>query len=187
MTKFAILFKFIRKVSGSSKGMTIIELVIGVVIMGFVLLSLLNMYGELVMSVGPEYRTTQVMIAKELMEQIRSRRFDELFAKDANANWSTTFGVNANETSSDATTFDDIDDFDGFGENLSPPYYGFYRSVTVNYVAAADLNTPLVIPNVPPADWTPSFKRVTVTVSKSGIADVTLDTVISDANKGVSP
>jgi hypothetical protein len=167
--------------------MTIVELVIGVVIMGFVVLSLLKMYGDLVMNVGPEYRTTQVMIAKELMEHIRSRRFDELFAEDGNGNWSTSLGVDPNETSTNASTFDDIDDFNGFSESLSQPYYGFSRSVTVNYVAAADLNTPLAIPNVPPANWTPPFKRITVTVSKSGFEDVTLDTVISDANRGVSP
>ncbi len=187
MINIAIFFKSIRKACRSIKGVTLVELVMSVVILGFVLLSLLQMYGDLVMNVGPEYRTTQVMIAKELMEQIRSQRFDELFTKDGNGNWSTSLDVDAGETAEDASTFDDVDDFNEFSENLNSPYYGFSRSVTVNYVAAADLNTPLAIPNVPPADWTPSFKRITVTVSKYGFEDVTLDTVISDANKGVSP
>lgn len=165
-----------------SRGFSLVELMIAIVLLGFIVFSLLKLFADAsVLSVNPDYRNTQVMLAQELVEEIRSRRFDELSAKDGNGNWSTTLGVNTGETSSDSSTFDDVDDYNGYSQTMTAPFAGFTRSVTVSYVATGALNTPLAIPSPAPNDWTPDYKRVTVTVSQASVPNIQLVTLISSS------
>jgi len=98
MNKITILFKLDNKDLSASRGFSLIELVIAIVVLGFALASLVKMFTDLsVVSVQPEYRNTQMMLAKELMEEIQSKRFDELTMKDGNGNWSGTLGVETGE------------------------------------------------------------------------------------------
>lgn len=179
MISFAIVFKQLNK---GRAGFTLVELIIAITILSFVLLSLLKAYADVsVNSVTPEYRNTQAMLATELMEEIRSRRFDETAIRDANGNWSTALGIEAGEAAGNSATFDDVDDFHGFTETLLSPFAGFSRAVTITYVDSADLNTATAIPDPVPNDWTPDFKHVTVTISHSAVANLQMETVITNA------
>jgi prepilin-type N-terminal cleavage/methylation domain-containing protein len=174
MITIAILFKLAKKDCTSKRGFTILELIIAMVVLGFALTSLLKFYTDMsVGSVGADFRNTQTLLVGELMEQVRSKRYDERTVKVGN-NWSTTLGVDSGETLGNADTYDDVDDFNGFTETLSAPYAGFSRSVTVGYVNASNLNTIVVNPSP-----TPEFKKVTVIVTHNDVQDLKIDTVIS--------
>src|SRR3989338_7748134 len=167
------------------RGFTILELAMSMLLLSFVLLSLIKVFGDISMlSVKPEYRNIQTMLAQELLEEIRSKRFDEVTTKDANGNWSSTLGVDSGETSGTKSTYDDVDDFNGYSETMSSPYVGFTRSVVVSYVAGSDLDTSLTIPLPISDDWTPNFKKVTVTVSNSTVSSLTMETVVSSVHMG---
>ena len=110
---------------------------------------------------------------------------------DANGNWSTTLGPDtatkgrdgvANESTSNKTTFDDVDDFNGFSETLAGTFAGYRRSVVVAYVNPPNLNTPLAIPSPVPNNWTPGYKRVVVTVTPPVGQAVTLVTLVTPVN-----
>lgn len=181
MINFTILFKYPRK-EASLAGFTLIELIMSMVVLSFVLSSLVKLYSDLAMiSVQPEYRSTQTMLAQELLEEVRSKQFDELMDKDASGNWSWTVGPNADEAAGNKSTFDDADDFDGWEEDLAAPFAGFSTSVTVGYVNSADLNTILAIPGTVEPNWTPDYKKVEITVSHSAVEDVIMSTIVSTA------
>lgn len=164
------------------QGFSLIELIIAIVVLGFVLSAMVKSFMDLsVMRVGPEYRHTQTMVGQELMEEIKSKRFDELSFKDANDNWSWTLGTDSGEVSTDKSTFDDVDDFDGWNEAMSTPYSGFTRTVDVSYVSQADLNTPLAIPGSVTSSWTPEYKRIQITVSNNAVADLVIVSIVSSA------
>lgn len=164
-------------------GTSLIEMILVVLLLSITILSLLKLFGDLsLVSVGPDYRMTGNQLAQELMEEVKSRRFDEKGAKTADGNWSTTLGPDPGEsTSGTRSTLDDVDDYNGFSESLSSPYSGFSRSVSVSYVNAGDLNTPLTIPQNVPNNWTPEYKRVVVTVTQGGVQRAQLVTVVGSA------
>ncbi len=179
MIRIAIVFKLFHK---DKAGFTLVELIVAITVLSFVLLSLLKAYADVsIHSVAPEYRNTQAMLATELMEDIRSRRFDENAIRDASGNWSTALDIEDGEVAGSSSTFDDVDDFNDFTENLAAPFAGFTRSVTVNYVNGDDLNTAVIIPDPVPDDWTPDFKHVTITLSHSAVEDLQMDTIITNA------
>jgi len=166
----------------SMRGTSLIEMIIVILLLSLTALSLLKLFGDVsLLSVRPDQRLKGVMLAQELMEEIKSRRFDEKEAKSADGNWSTVFGVDSAEATSSRASLDDVDDYHGFSESLASPYSGFSRSVSVSYVAANALDTVLVIPGSVPNDWTPEYKRVQVTVSSSGAQQARLVSIIGAA------
>ncbi len=163
----------------SQRGMTAVELIVAVIVLSFALLSLVQLYSNLgIRSADGQFRLTATLIAQELMEEIKSKRFDENFGKNVNNNWSGVLGADAAEVATNKNTFDDIDDFNGWNENLIGAYAGFNRAVVVVYVDPADLNTPLVIPGPLPPAWTPDLKRVRITVTNGGTQYAELITII---------
>lgn len=164
----------IKKAIGSSgvvsrRGTSIIEMIIVVALLSITVLSLLKLFGDVsLLSMRPEYRLTASMLAQELMEEVKSRRFDEKEAKSSDGNWSTALQTDSGESTSSRSSLDDVDDYNGFSESLAAPYTGYTRSVSVSYVNANALNTPLTIPGTVPDNWTPEYKRVQVTVTKNG-------------------
>ncbi|MBP9864792.1 MAG: hypothetical protein KBC91_00165 [Candidatus Omnitrophica bacterium] len=157
-------------------------MIIVVLLLSITALSLLKLFGDVsLLSVRPDNRLKGVMLAQEIMEEIKSRRFDEKEAKSVDGNWSTVFGVDTGETTGSRTSLDDVDDYQGLSENLSAPYDGYSRSVAVNYVNASNLNTGLVIPGSVPDSWTPEYKRIQVTVFKAGVQQAQLISVVGAA------
>ncbi|MBI4411483.1 MAG: hypothetical protein HY541_03250 [Deltaproteobacteria bacterium] len=152
----------------SDKGHSLIEVICVLVLLGVALPSLMNLFSNTTeTAAGVDAVPVASALGKGLMEDIMARKFDELDAKDANGNWSTTFGPDIGEDAGDKNTFNDVDDFDGWVQNFGADYPGYSATISVDYVDPADLNTPLAIPNPAPNDWTPSQKRIVVTLSNA--------------------
>lgn len=172
-----------KRVSGSA-GFTIIELVIAIVVLGYVLSAMTKMFMDLtVIGVQPEVRNIQALVAEDLMEEIRSKQYDEMLEKNANDNWSETLGIDSGETSGDTSTFDDVDDYAGLSESLTGTYAGYTRSVTVSYIdPSVDLTTPVTPPNpITTSGWTQELKLITITVSNVAAPNYVLRSLMGSA------
>lgn len=171
----------------NKKGFTLIELVIIIVIVALAIPPLMKMVSEGTQKSGDsELVSTATILAQDLMEEIKSKRWDENspITGGTIVDASKTYPLGAEEAS--RTGYDDVDDYDGLANN--PPndahgnpindYTGFTRSVNVIYVAEANLNTdnPGVLPN-PPVES--DYKRIDVTVSWS-TGSINLVTVVSN-------
>jgi len=149
-------------------GISLIEAIVSIILLAFALTSLIALFSNVsVLAVQGEFRNTSDMIAQEFVEEILTRRFDELSVKSG-GNWSV-IGVDSGENATDMTTFDDIDDFDGWSESLGWPYAGFTRSALVIYVADSDLDVA--------STRDKNYKRVNVQVSNNAVTYSTVVTI----------
>ena len=158
----------------SEHGLTLIEVIISLLILAIACGGMLNLFMDFgAKNAGVEYRRTAVILAKELMAEIQSKRFDQLTTKNSVTGWSI-LGTDAGETAGSKSTFNDVDDYNGLSETLASPFTGFTRTTSVVYVAAADLTTAS-------ASRLNDYKRVTVQVSNGGTTYAQLITVVSAA------
>jgi len=157
----------------SQKGFTLIETVVATVILSFALLSLIQLFTNLAqLQANGDYRKTATLLAHEMIEEVTSRRFDELTAQ-VGGNWST-LGVDGGETLGVKSTYDDIDDFNGWNETMTAPFLGFTRTATVFYVAPGNLNTASASNN--------GYKRVRVQVLNNGTLFADIVTLVSSVS-----
>ena len=137
------------------------ETILSTIIVGFVLVSTLQIVGPMVRSTSVHAdRLIAANLANELTEEIGT-----LLWTNPGTDTPNSIGSEATET---RTTFDDIDDFDSWSS--SPPMLstgqlntrltGWTRSVVVDHVLLSDATTTS-------GSYT-GLKRVTVTVSKNG-------------------
>ena len=156
----------------NEKGHSLVELIVAVVVLSFALLGLLNLFFNIAIgNVQAKYRDTANLLAQELTEEIKSKRFDEFSQKDGTGNWSV-IGVDSGETASTKSTFDDVDDYNSLpAENLTNPYAGYTRTAVVNYVSPSDLNGT--------STRDQSYKRATVTVKRGTVTYASLVTIIT--------
>lgn len=131
----------------NKKGFTLIEVIMVIVLFGIIMPGIMLYFTQGVKtSALPQRRTTAVFLAQALMEEIKSKRWDEV-------NFVYTDCSNASSLGSDSETraaYDDIDDFTGLdnspaqdsqGASMAANYPNFRQQVTVMYVASTDLNT----------------------------------------------
>lgn len=152
--------------TASSKGLTIIELVVVIVVLGLAIPPLLTMWANVAWrSAASELLADSTFYAQQLMEEIKSKNFDE----NQSPPWtsSASFGPDGAENYPD---FDDVDDFNG---RLDSPASGFTRSVTIDYIrlsgsawqACGSVNCAAVSTCANCNEC--CYKRVTVTVLRS--------------------
>lgn len=151
-------------------GLTIIELVIVIVVLGLAIPPLLTSWADIGWrSVRSEVLADATFYAQALLEEIKSKRFDE----NGSSPWSSSLGPESGEsrTGTGTSAFDDVDDYNGCSDS---PATSYNRSATVNYAALSGTT------------WQNSgsitnFKRIAVTVSRSdGLAkDVSLVTIVA--------
>ena len=155
---------------------------LAIVILSISIPALVKLFAETAISSGKSaILPTANELGIELMEEIKSRKFDELSQRDGSGNWSTSLGIDAGENASNKTTFDDVDDFSGWTQNFGASYPGYSATVSISYVVSNDLNTKLTIPSTVPNNWTPSYKLVQVTISNSALpSNITLSTVVTE-------
>ena len=164
-------------------GFTLIEIVLVIVVAAVAIPSIMLLFSESVRGSAEVHQLgTASRLAQDLMEEIRTRRWDE--NSPDGGGWtsspSATLGVvDAGETT--RVRYDDVDDYAAI-IGQSPPrdaldqvmseYPGYARSVVVEYVDDAFL---------PPTDPTvlTDHKRITVTVSFAG-GEVSVVTVRSN-------
>lgn len=112
-----------------------------IVILGLTIPVLLTMWADVAWrSARSEQLADATFYAQQLMEEVRSKRFDDKSGQP----WtnSASFGVDTGESSSNSAGFDDIDDFIGSTDtNITTPTPGFTRSVTMDYVRIPANNT----------------------------------------------
>ena len=170
----------------SKKGFTLMEMLAVIVLMGAAIPPLLTMWADIAWRSGrTEAIADAQFYAQELMEEIKSKSFDERKINDTGPRWSNPgeFGVFDGGESARAD-FDDVDDFSAYSDI---PSSGYSRSVAVDYVrlsasniwqncALACSNT---ITNCSTCDQC-CYKRITVTVSRGGMVNnISLTTIVS--------
>lgn len=156
------------------RGFSLIEIVISMLVLTVVFGGVLSMMMNFsVKNVLEQNRRTAAMAAKELMEEIKSKKFDQLSTQNVVTGWSA-LGVDAGETAGTKSTFNDVDDYNGLSETLASPFTGFTRSTTVSYVSSAAIDTAT-------ASRLNDYKKVTVSVASGGTTYATLVTVVSAA------
>jgi MSHA pilin protein MshD len=144
-------------------GLSLIEVVAGVVVLGIAIPPLTMIYQNVAaQSVDDTYQQAALAHADALMEEIASRAYED--PDLAAGSFGTEEGSRA--------AYDDVDDYDGLVN--SPPlrldgtpladHGGMTRSVLVHNVMEAQLDP--TVPNKP--DGSTDFKRITVTVAWTG-------------------
>ncbi|MEK6726174.1 MAG: type II secretion system protein [Deltaproteobacteria bacterium] len=152
----------------NKKGFTLIEVVMVIVLLGIMLPGIMMYFIQGVKdSVDSQRRTTAIFLAEGLMEEIRSKRWDEVAVINATCSNASVIGTDAEAR----IGYDDIDDFNGI--NNTPPsdsqgaamlnYAGFQQQVTVSYVNPAALDTAVGGPTC--------YKRILVTITDTGSAE----------------
>ena len=153
----------------NKKGFTLIEVVMIIVILGIIMPGIMLYFITGVKdSAIPQKRTTAVFLAEALMEEIKSKQWDEntgVITFDSTcSNASAVLGADVGET---RINFDDIDDFNlvagvsppqnSQGASLGTAYQSFSQTVVVIYVAATDLDTSVV--------GSTCYKRISVSIT----------------------
>jgi prepilin-type N-terminal cleavage/methylation domain-containing protein len=146
---------------GQRKGLTLAEVVISLMILAVAVTAGVQALGSF--SVGGmawQDRSTAIELANALMAEIDSLPF-------ADPAGSSTIGLESGETPGDRSTFDDIDDYDGW--DACPPkdktnaemsaYGGFRQQVSVAFDNSLSTATGV-------AFAAGNFKKITVTISK---------------------
>ena len=153
-------------------GLTIIELVVVIVVLGLAIPPLLTSWANIGWrSARSESLADATFYAQTLMEEIKSKRFDE----NTSSPWSSSLGPESGENSNNKDSFDDADDFLGCADTrVTTPATSYNRFAAVGYVSLSGTT------------WQDSgsvtnFKRITVTVSRAdGLAkDVNLVTIVA--------
>jgi type II secretory pathway pseudopilin PulG len=173
------------------KGLTLIEMVVMIAVMGIAIPALLRAWADL------SWRSTQseaiadgTVFAQQLLEEIRAKRFDQ---RDTFP-WtgSVSFGVDTGETAANSSTYTDIDDYAGSTDPaVRNPRGAFNRTVTVNYMYPDASRTWRVCPAATTCSAAVQgdcsscdqccYKRVTVTVSnpRARLPDISLNTMVA--------
>ena len=159
-------------------GFTLVEIILVVVIAAIAFPPIMMLFAETVRrSADANLMGKASRLAEDLMEEIRTRKWDET-SPDGGGRTSTPSAVLGAETGEVRASYDDVDDFAAI-TNQSPPRdalnavitecSGYSRSVAVEYVDDA----------LAPASGPTDHKKVSVTVSCAA-GKVELTTVVSN-------
>jgi len=151
-------------------GNLLIDLVIGVALLGLIAAMLAGTYSNLIQRSVDSFETTRATwMANSAMEVISGYPFADPVFVDG------SIGVDGHE--SVMTTFDDIDDFDGYNFILES-YPAYTGSVAVSW---AEVNAGAITESEPPT----SFKKIVVTAQNDMLSNpVSLTTIMSTAGSG---
>ncbi len=153
----------------NKKGFTLIEVIMVIVLLGIMLPGIMMYFIQGVKdSVDSQRRTTAIFLAEGLMEEIRSKRWDEVAVINATCSNASVIGTDAEAR----IGYDDIDDFnnlnntppiDSQGAAMAAIYAAFQQQVTISYVNPAALDTAVGGPTC--------YKRILVTITDTGSAE----------------
>ncbi len=158
------------------KGFTLIEIIMIIVIVAIAIPTLLVLLGQgAKQGVYAELEIVATNVGQALMEEIRSNRWDENSPIPPGA-YTSPLGPEVGEARTACTgspsTFDDVDDYNGYTETCSWGGPSYTTGVELCYVNATDLNTCVAGPT--------DYKRIEVTVSNPNIGTVELVTVVTN-------
>jgi len=161
----------LRRTMNGARGFALVDVMMSVLIVGIISVVLTGYYSVLFrVPVEIAVKNKANNLAGAAMEELKCRAWEE-------PSGPRPLGVDSGETAANKTTFDDIDDFNGYSE--SPPRYqdgavmpglsGYSVSFAVTYVDAA-LNATASATD---------RKMISVTVKNKNIPKITLYTVLS--------
>ncbi|CAM5220646.1 type IV pilus modification PilV family protein [Alishewanella longhuensis] len=150
---------FSRACSASQRGVTLVELVVGITVLAIALSLITAILGPLYQrSTDPWHQVRATELGQSLMNEILARSFDENSARsggllrcgessDLPCTEPEDLGPDGTET---RLTFNDVDDFDGFvgnaaeltnllGASLMADYVNYQVAVRVTYAATAQV------------------------------------------------
>ena len=156
----------------NKKGLSLIEIVLVIVILGIAMLPLLITYANVITrGMNREAISVAGSLAEELMEEIESKNYDN----NPESPWTQkqNLGPDGTET---RETFNDVDDFEGWSENPIPGFSGYSSSVEVYYVKPKNLDDINPEPPIGPTEYT-DFKKIIVTVTHSQAGEIKLVSV----------
>ena len=118
----------------NQRGVNLIELVAVLVVAGIAIPVLMTMWANISWrSVGSENVADTTFYARALMEEIKSKRFDQKTTSPWTS--SASLGFDAGENRADSRTFNDVDDYINTNDlNVIVPAPGYIRSASVEYV-----------------------------------------------------
>ena len=164
----------------TEKGYLLVEVSIAYLIMALAITALVPAF---IISIKANKNTEKIQVAvglsRELLEEVRLRKWDENASYGIYTTlYSTSLSTDTGETATNKTTFDDVDDFNGwFEDGAKDPMNGslsqfsaYERSVAVVYVTSANAVSAAT------TDW----KRITVCTKTDGLSDVCLATLVTN-------
>lgn len=168
--------------SKNNAGYTLVEIVLAITLLAIALPPFLMWFSRISETgAASANMPTVTFLGTSLMEEIQSRKFDELSEKDGNGNWSTVLGPDAGEAGN-KNNFDDVDDFNGWAQGFGASFPNYTATIAVSYVSSSDLNTALVIPQQVPEDWTPSYKLIVVQIAHPSLTtNQVITTIVTEA------
>ncbi len=166
----------------NEQGMTLLELVLVITVLAIGLTGVLLYFIQGTKDSSYAQNTAvATVLAQDLMEEIRSKCWDETATTTLPCNGAVTpsaqpLGPDPGDTCTtlNRTGCDDVDDFNGLiinpprnsqGTAMPTAYNIFTQQASVCYVNSADLNTCV------PSPTTTNYKRVTVTISWGSAGD----------------
>ncbi len=173
------------------KGINLIELVATLVVVGIAIPALLAMWANISWrSVGSENVADATFFGRALMEEIKSKRFDNRTASPWTSSSSLGIDIDTGENSANATTFNDVDDYlNTTDSNITTPAAGYTRSANIEYVYLDGANTwqacALPVNCVDVSDCISCdeccYKRITVNIWRSDrmLGNITLATIVA--------
>ena len=139
----------------NQSGFTLIDTIIGIVIISFVLTGILFVVIDLnVKSIRNEIVAKGTVYANSVMHYIRAHRFDENYTTGGQGDpWTYPLGQ-------DSGDYDDIDDFNGADWSIIPGFtdVGYQASSNVVYVD-------ILVSLMDGCNYATNYKRIIVTVS----------------------
>ncbi len=159
-------------------GFTLVEIILVVIVAAIAFPPIMMLFTEMVRrGADANLIGTASRLAEDLMEEIRTRKWDET-SPDGGGRTSSPSAVLGAETGEARASYDDVDDFAAI-TNQSPPrdavnalmegFSGYARTVAVEYVDDG----------LAPAAGATDHKKITVTVSCAA-GSVELVTVVSN-------
>jgi MSHA pilin protein MshD len=160
----------VRTTSSRCRGLTLVEAVMACLVVSILMVSAMRAAGMVARyQFATSDRARARFLAGQMMTDVLSYPYQDPLV-------TPVFGIETGEVATNKTTFDDVDDFNGWNE--SPPQdrdgnamtelAGWKRYVSVAWVTSANVSTVSATET--------GIKRVTVTVSKN---NVTLSTRVA--------
>jgi type II secretory pathway pseudopilin PulG len=167
-----------------NNGFTLIEIVMIIVIASIAIPTLLLLLGQQAKyGVDAEIRVTEINLAQQLMEEIKSKCWDDstVAANCVGPGTGGPLGINGGEnrtacTGATTDPFDDVDDYNGYSEPCVWGGTSYTRSAQVCYVNAPPPGTALNTCVAGPTN----YKRISITVTGPNSQSVELVTVVTN-------
>lgn len=165
----------------SRRGFILVEVTIAYVLLAVAIVALVPVF---IIAVKAGTNTEQLQVAtylsNELLEEVRMRKWDERTDGSTFAHIAvpSVLGRDGTESATDKTTYDDVDDFNGWTENgardpimrVLPDFKLYIRTVAVAYVdSSMAVSGPMT-----------DYKRITVCTRTAKISPSCLTTMVTN-------